>query len=180
MLQTFFPAPSHPVTRKEPAILKTLNPGAYTAIVSGAGRAVTGVGIVEVFEMDTPENPLINISTRGLIQTGDSVLIGGFIIQGDTAMTVLIRAGGPSLASYGLSNALANPRLDLYSGQNIIYSNDDWQSAANAAAVQTTGLAPADPKESAILVTLPPGAYTAIVRGVDGGVGVGIVEVFMQ
>jgi hypothetical protein len=75
---------------------------------------------------------------------------------------------------------LANPRLDLYSGQNIIYSNDDWQSAANAAAVQTTGLAPADPKESAILVTLPPGAYTAIVRGVDGGVGVGIVEVFAQ
>lgn len=169
-----------PSNAKEPAILTTLNPGAYTAIVSGMGRPATGVGMVEVFEMDTPENPLINISTRGLIQAGDSVLIGGFIIQGDSAMTVLIRAGGPTLASYGLSNALANPRLDLYSGQNMIYSNDDWQSAANAAAIQATGLAPADPKESAILVTLPQGAYTAIVRGADGGVGVGIVEVFMQ
>jgi hypothetical protein len=168
-----------PANKLESAILTTLNPGAYTAIVSGVGEA-TGVAIIEVFEVDTPENPLINISTRGLVQTGDSVLIGGFIIQGDSAKTVLIRAGGPSLAAYRVPGVLANPRLDLYLGQSIIYSNDNWGDADNAAAIQATGMAPADPLESAILVTLQPGAYTAIVRGADGGSGVGIVEVFAR
>jgi hypothetical protein len=168
-----------PGNTKESAILTTLNPGAYTAIVRGVGET-SGVGIVEVFEVDTPENPLINISTRGLVQTLDNVLIAGFIIQGDSSKTVLIRAGGPSLAAYGVPGVLANPRLDLYSGQSIIYSNDNWGDAANAVAIQATGKAPADPLESAILVTLQPGAYTAIVRGADGGSGVGIVEVFAQ
>ena len=168
-----------PVSPLESAILITLAPGAYTAIVSGVGGG-TGVGIVEVFEIDTANAPLINISTRGQVQTGDNVMIGGFIIQGTASQTVLIRAVGPNLANYGVSGVLANPMLQLYSGQTLIASNDNWGSAANAAAIQATGLAPVSPLESAILTTLAPGAYTAIVSGVGGGTGVGIVEVYVQ
>ena len=168
-----------PVSPQESAILTTLAPGAYTAIVSGVGGG-TGVGIVEVFEADHPEYPLINISTRGQVQTGDNVMIGGFIIQGNASQTVLIRAVGPNLANFGVPGVLANPTLQLYSGQTVIASNDDWQSASNAAEIQATGLAPVSSLESAILITLAPGAYTAIVSGVGGGTGVGIVEVFAR
>ena len=107
-------------------------------------------------------------------------MIGGFIIQGSGARTVLIRAVGPTLANYGVADALANPKLDLYSGPTVIASNDDWQSADNATAIQATGLAPLNQLESALLLTLQPGAYTAIVSGVNSGTGVGIVEVFAQ
>ena len=138
------------------------------------------MGIVEVFEADHPEYPLINISTRGQVQTGDNVMIGGFIIQGNASQTVLIRAVGPNLANFGVPGVLANPTLQLYSGQTVIASNDDWQSASNAAEIQATGLAPVSSLESAILITLAPGAYTAIVSGVGGGTGVGIVEVFAR
>ena len=168
-----------PVNGKESAILGTLNPGAYTAIVSGMGGG-TGVGIVEVYELDQPQIPLINISTRGKVLTGDNVMIGGFIIQGDSAKTVLIRAVGPNLLNYGVTGVLANPKLQLYSGQTVIASNDDWGTSTNAADITATGLAPVNPLESAILITLQPGAYTAIVSGADGGTGVGIIEVFAQ
>jgi len=114
------------------------------------------------------------------VQTGDNVMIGGFVIEGTEPKTVLIRANGPSLAAFGVQGALANPRLQLNSGQTVVASNDDWQSASNASAIQATGLAPTNPLESAILMTLNPGAYTAIVSGVNGGTGVGIVEVFAR
>ncbi|MDO8263727.1 MAG: hypothetical protein Q7T21_10950 [Gallionella sp.] len=115
------------------------------------------------------------------MQTGDNVMIGGFILQGSTPpKTVLIRAVGPTLASSGVSGVLANPKLDLYSGSTVIDSNDDWQTASNAAAISASGLAPVNTLESAILITLQPGAYTAIVSGSDGGSGVGMVEVFAQ
>jgi len=171
-------APSDPL---ESAILVTLPPGAYTAIVSGAGGG-TGVGIVEVFEVDLPDAPLINISTRGRVLTGNDVMIGGFVIQGDAPQTVVIRARGPSLVPFGIANALANPSLQLVrsSDQVTMAVNDDWGSAANAAAIGASGFAPGNPLESAILVTLDPGAYTAIVTGAAGGTGVGIVEVFAQ
>jgi len=168
-----------PANSLESAILTSLNPGAYTAIVSGVSSG-TGVAIIEVYEIDQPQNPVINISTRGQVQTGDNVMIGGFIIQGSASQTVLIRAVGPNLANYGVTGVLANPKLDLYSGQTVIASNDNWQTAGNAAAVSASGLAPANPLESAILITLQPGAYTAIVSGSDGGSGVGMVEVFAQ
>lgn len=168
-----------PVNAKESAILTTLNPGAYTAIVWGVAGG-TGVGIVEVFELDNPDVPFVNISTRGQVLTGDNVMIGGFVIQGDSSKTVLIRAVGPNLANYGVTGVLANPTLQLFSGSTAIAGNDDWGSAANAAAIAATGLAPVNPLESAILITLQPGAYTAIVSGVGGGIGVGIVEVFVQ
>jgi Tol biopolymer transport system component len=167
-------APSNP---QEAAILMTLNPGPYTAIVSGAGGG-TGVGIIEVFEVDALATPLINIATRGQVLTGDNVMIGGFIIQGSGPHTVVVRARGPSLTAAGVPNALANPVLNLYSGQTVIASNDNWQTAANAATLQSSGFAPSNANEAAILMTLNPGAYTAIVSGAGGGTGVAIVEVF--
>ena len=169
-------APSDP---RESAILTTLNPGAYTAIVSGAG-GTTGVGIIEVFELDAITVPLINIATRGQVQTGDNVMIGGFIIQGNGPQTVVVRARGPSLTAAGVPGALANPVLQLYSGQTVIAANDDWQTAANAATLQASGFAPSEALESAILITLNPGAYTAIVSGAGGTTGVGIIEVFAR
>jgi hypothetical protein len=171
-------APTDPL---ESAVLMTLNPGAYTAIVSGV-NGCTGVGIVEVFEIDHPETPLINIATRGQVQTGDNVMIGGFIIQGTSRQSVLVRARGPSMAlpPHNVPGTLANPYLTIYSGQTPIYQNDDWRSNANAAAIQATGNAPSNDNEAALLITLDPGAYTAIVNGVGGTSGIGIVEVFAQ
>jgi len=170
----FAPADIH-----ESAILTTLAPGPYTAIVTGY-NGVTGVGIIEVFEVDRPDVPLINISTRGQVLTGNDVMIGGFIIQGDAPQTVVVRARGPSLAAAGITNFLANPVLQLFSGATQIAANDSWQTDPNAAALSASGFAPANPLEAAIRITLNPGAYTAIVTGAGGTTGVGIVEVFAQ
>ncbi len=184
----------------ESAILITLPPGAYTAIVTGFAGA-TGVGLVEVFEAEASLlSELSNISTRGFVQSGANVMIGGVIIEGDTLATVLIRARGPSMsgAPFFVPGTLANPFMQIFSGQNVIAQNDNWQDAPNcpdlscggAAQITATGLDPCTPNpgqaasppgcalESAMLITLPPGAYTAIVSGVGGGTGVGIVEVF--
>ena len=168
-----------PTDGLESAIMTTLAPGAYSAVVSGFG-STTGVGIVEVFEVDGFDTPLVNISTRGPVLTGNDVMIGGFIIQGSGPQTVVVRARGPSLAPFGITNALANPVLQLVrsSDQTTLAVNDNWQSASNAQQVLTSGFAPSNPFEAAILITLPPGAYTAIVTGAASGTGVGIVEVF--
>jgi len=168
-----------PSNSLESAILMTLPPGGYTAIVSGVGGG-TGVGIVEVFEVDHPEIPLANISTRGQVLTGNDVMIGGFVVQGSGPQTVVVRARGPSLVPFGITNALANPMLQLVrsSDQVTIATNDDWQNASNASAITASGFAPSNSLESAILITLNPGAYTVIVTGVGGGTGVGIIEVF--
>jgi hypothetical protein len=149
-------APSHPL---ESGLYITLAPGAYTTIVSGVDGA-TGVGLIEVYEVDHPEVALINISTRANVQTGFNVMIGGFVIQGSGTQTVVIRALGPSLANYGVSGALSNPKMDLVriSDNTTIATNDDWQSAPNAAQIQSSGFAPAHPLESAIMMTLPPGS----------------------
>jgi glucose/arabinose dehydrogenase len=169
-----------PSDANESAILVTLNPGAYTAIVQGVGGG-TGVGLVEVFEVDHPERDLLNISTRGHVSTGQDVMIGGLIIQGTGSQTVVIRARGPSLAAAGISNFLANPVLQLVRADGVtIAVNDDWQTGPYASAVAASGFAPDDAREAAILVTLPFGAYTAIVYGAGGGTGVGLVEVFAQ
>ena len=162
---------------RESAIMGTFAPGAYTAIVTGAG-GTTGVAIVEVFEVDHPETPLAGISTRGEVQGGDNVMIGGFIISGNTPQTVIVRARGPSLAAAGVAGFLANPVLQIVSNQTVIASNDDWQDGPDAALIASDGFAPGDSRESALRLTLPPGAYTAIVSGAGGSTGVGIVEVF--
>ncbi len=166
-----------PADPQESAILITLLPGPYTAIVSGAGGA-TGVGIVEVFEVDSSSasSPLVNISTRGLVEVGDDVMIGGFVIDGSSPKRVLVRAAGPSLANFGVPGVLANPFLQIFAGSTAIAENDDWQvtlplcqtsgfTCGDPSDIGATGLAPTDPQESAILITLPPGPYTAIVSG---------------
>jgi DNA-binding beta-propeller fold protein YncE len=169
-------APAHAL---EAAILIDLAPGAYTAIVQGAGDG-TGVAVIGVYEVDHPENGLANISTRGKVLTGDGVMIGGFVISGSSPRTVAIVATGPSLAGHGVPGPLANPSLKLVrsSDQAVIELNDDWQSGANAAQLAAAGFAPADSREAAIYVTLPPGAYTAIVEGVSGATGIAVVGVY--
>jgi hypothetical protein len=169
-------APAHAL---EPAIRMTLPPGAYTAIVQGAGGG-TGVGLVGVFEEDHPEVPLINMSTRGQVLTGNDVMIAGFIIYGTSPQTVVVNVAGPSLVNYGISNPLANPTLTLVrsSDNAIIAANDNWQSSAGAADILASGFAPANALEPAIMMTLAPGAYTAIVQGAGGTTGTGLVGVF--
>ena len=168
-------APAHPA---ESAVMMTVQPGsAHTAIVRGAGGS-TGIAIVEVFEVDHPEVPLIDIATRGLVQTGDNVLIGGFVVQGHGPLRVVVRARGPSLGPAGLANPLADPAIQVFSSQTSIATNDDWTTSPDALEIQSLGFAPAHAKEAAVLLTLQPGAYTAVVTGANGTTGVGIVEVF--
>lgn len=169
-----------PTNGLESAILISLPPGAYTAIVSGVGGG-TGIGLVEVFDMDaTVPSKLSNISTRGLVETGDNVLIGGLIIKGPESETVGVRAIGPSLGDppVNLTNVLQNPFLGLFNDQgNRVQFNDDWQSD-QANEIIATGLQPSNMAESVIVRTLTPGNYTAIVTGVNGTTGIALVEVY--
>src|SRR5207302_4751830 len=145
----------------ESAILISLAPGAYTAIVSGVNGG-TGIGLVEVFDMDTTTpSKLSNISTRGLVGTGDDVMIGGFIVKGPDSETVVVRAIGPSLANppFNLTNVLQNPTVSLFNDQGSnIQSNDDWQSDQKDEII-ATGLQPSNNAESALIRTLTPGNY---------------------
>jgi hypothetical protein len=183
---------SPPGCAQEAAILITLPPGAYTAMESGVGDG-TGIGLIEVFEVDGGASPskLVNISTRGRVETGDNVMIGGFIVEGSSPKTVLLRARGPSMsgAPFFVPGTLPDPTFRLFSGQTVIAFNDNWQER-QPEEITATGLDPCQPNpgqatppancvlESAMLLSLPPGAYTAIVTGVGGGTGVGLVEVF--
>lgn len=168
--------PSHSL---EAALLVSLPPGAYTAIVEGAGGG-TGVSVIGVYEVGGPTVPLMNISTRGRVGTGIDVMIGGFVIQGAGPQTVAIAATGPSLAQYGITSPLTNPKITLVrsSDQTAIATNDDWQADANASQLQMAGLAPSDPRESGLYRTLQPGAYTVIVEGVGGATGVSVIGVY--
>jgi len=170
-----------PSDDRESVILSTLAPGAYTAIIKGVGNT-TGVGLIEVYDNDqAADAQLANISTRGFVQTSENVMIGGFILGNTTGNSrVAVRGLGPSLASFGLSNLLADPTLELHnsSGTTMI-SNDDWESdAVSAAQLIANGLAPSNPKESGIFTSLPTGAYTAILAGKNSGTGVGLIEIY--
>jgi hypothetical protein len=122
--------------------------------------------------------PLFDFATRGLAGTSTSPLIGGFIVQGTKPVQILVRATGPSLANYGVSNAIPATSLSVYSGNTVIGSNSGWQSTQQAA-IQATGLAPTSPNEAAVLMTVSPGAYTVIVNGVNGGSGTALIETFV-
>jgi uncharacterized delta-60 repeat protein len=167
-----------PSNNLESAIVATLPPGAYTAIVRGQSDG-TGVGLVEAYDLDSAaDSQLANISTRGFVDTGENVMIGGLI--GGPASAgggpMLVRAIGPSLG--GVQGALQDPTLELRNGAgSLIASNDDWRDTQQAA-IEATGIQPSNEKESAILSTLAPGNYTAIVRGTNNGTGVGLVEVY--
>jgi hypothetical protein len=127
----------------------------------------------------TGSSHLVNISTRMTVQTGQTVLIGGFIIKGLQSKTLVVRAIGPSLARAGVGNVLSDPVLELHnSAGGIVTSNDDWQDGAQSSQIQEIGLAPTDSFESAILVTLPPGSYTAVVSGYNDATGNGLVEAY--
>ncbi len=138
----------------------------------------TSVPDIGAFEFaGTIPNALANISTRGFVQTGNNVLIGGLIISGTGAKQVILRALGPTLTQFNVPNALANPTLELRDGSGaLIVSNDNWVGASNAAAINSSGYAPPNNLESAILTTLDPGNYTAIVRGANNTTGIALVE----
>jgi hypothetical protein len=168
-----------PANSAESAIIVTLLPGNYTGVVSGYGGG-QGIGLVEAYELDSNATRLVNISTRGRVGIGDEPMIGGFIIQG-SAKRIIIRALGPSLAGgpNPIADALADPILELHDASgNLLAVNDDWGNSAQAAQIIATTLAPANNLESAMVATLGPGNYTAIVRGVQDTSGVGLVEVY--
>jgi hypothetical protein len=165
----------------ESAILVTLDPGAYTAILKG-NNGGTGVGLVEVYDLGSGANSkLANISTRCLVQTGNDIMIAGFILGGNTQSdNFVMRAIGPSLTGQGVADALADPTLELRDGNgNLIIANNDWQDdPVQAIIISAAGLAPQNFRESAIAATLAPGPYTALLAGRDNGIGVGLVEVY--
>jgi cyclophilin family peptidyl-prolyl cis-trans isomerase len=172
-----------PVSPNESAILTTLpsdpSNAFYTAIVRGANNT-TGIGLVEVYDLDSgPGSTLLNISTRGRVDIDPNALIGGFFLGGAESKRVLVRAIGPSLAASNVPDPLADPILELHDGNGaLLDSNDDWVSSPDQAAIQASGAAPTNPKESAVLQILPAGPFTAIVRGVNHTTGVGSVEIY--
>ena len=153
---------------------------AYTVVVRGQND-VTGVGLFEVYDLDaTVDSKLANISTRGFVETGDQVMIGGTIILGDSYTRVLVRAIGPSLTKAGVLNVLPDPTLELRDANGtLIRANDNWRSDQEQEIVDTT-IPPPNDLESAILTTLLSGgaSYTAIVRGMNGTTGVAVVEIY--
>ena len=166
-----------PSDDSEPAIVRTLSAGLYTAIVRGNGDT-SGIGVVEAYDLAPKTNSqLANVSSRGVVETGDNVMIGGFITGNRFGNTkVAVRAIGPSLSAQ-LPNALQDPALGVYdqNGQAIAV-NDNWRDRQTE--VQATGIPPSDDREAAIFTSVPPGQYTAIVRGVNNTTGVGVVEVY--
>jgi len=177
-------APGNPF---ESAIIADLPPGRYTAIVRGFDNT-TGVALVEAYDLSPSSASILgNVSTRSFVQTGEDVMIGGFIVQGTQPKNVILRAIGPELSQHGVPDFLADPTLELHNENGaVIARNDNWQHTIiggiitqnQVQDIQNSGHAPTDPSESAIVANLPPGNYTAIVRGVNGTIGVALVEVY--
>ncbi len=166
-----------PSRSEESAVVATLSPGNYTAIVRGVNNT-QGIALVEGYELDTPATRLVNLSTRGRIGTGDEVLIGGLIVRGGLPKKVIVRALGPSLSG-SVPGALADPTLEMYdSSGTLIAANDNWSTSPQRAEIIASTVPPSNSLESAVVVSIPPGAYTAIVRGVNDTSGVGLVEVY--
>jgi hypothetical protein len=167
-----------PSDARESAMVATVTPGSYTAIVRGAGNS-TGVALIEVYEDDSTANRLVNVSTRGRVGTNDAVLIGGLIVQGSHSKKAVLRALGPSLSSLGVPGVLPNPYLELHNASGaLIATNNDWGTSAQASQIAAAGLAPKNSLESALMVTVAPGNYTAVVRGANNLTGIGIVEAY--
>src|SRR5207249_1981430 len=176
-----------PSDEAESAIVADLPAGNYTAIVRGVS-STTGGALVEVYDLSSGTDSILgNISTRSFVQTGDNVMIGGFIVQGTQPKRVIIRAIGPELSQYGVPNPMADPTLELHDGTGaLIASNDNWQTTIIGGIITqdqvqdiiNSGHAPGDPSESAIIADLPPGNYTAIVRGINNTTGVALVEAY--
>ena len=170
----------------ESAIVTTLTPGAYTAILSGRSNG-TGVGVVEVYDLDQVVNSkLANISTRGFVDTGNNVMIGGLIVSGGGgggSARVIVRAIGPTLSTVGIANALQDPNLELHDAFGAtIAANDNWKTRLTGGSqqgeIEATGIPPVNDFESALVQTLAPGSYTVIVRGSNNTTGVAVVEAY--
>jgi hypothetical protein len=175
-----------PTNDKEAALIVNLQGSAgtnnFTAVLQGAG-GVEGVGVLEVYDLDaTSFADLGNLSTRGSVGTGDSVLIGGIIVRDISSrnqpQTIVVRGIGPSLSGAGISGPLQDPLIELHDSQgNTLEVNDDWGAGPQAGAIPAS-LKPTNAKESAILRTLSPGGYTVVLRGADNGTGIGVVEAY--
>jgi cytochrome c peroxidase len=169
-----------PADDREAVIVASLQPGAYTAIVTGK-NLTTGVGLIEVYDRDPAvDSQLSNISTRGFVGAQNDAMIGGSILGGNAATRIVIRGLGPSLSQFGLSNLLPDPTLELHDANGaILVTNDNWtDDSASASALNASGLAPSSPDESAIFTSLPPGQFTAILGGKNGGTGIGTIEIY--
>jgi hypothetical protein len=161
---------------REAGLVATLEPGAYSAIVSGQGNT-SGVALVELYDLDAETGRVANISTRSRVESGDNVMIGGFILGGSGA-PVIVRAIGPSLAAVGITSALLDPQLDLYDvNGTLLASNDNWRDDQESE-ILASGLMPSDDREAALFTTLNSGAYSAVVRGATGGTGIALFEVY--
>jgi len=174
--------PFEPEDDHESVIVATLAPGAYTAILSGVNQTM-GVGLVEIYDTNQAiDSDLANISTRGFVQVADEVMIGGFVLGGNNNATrIAVRALGPSLSSFGLANLLQDPTLELHNANGtIMMSNDNWMDdPVSAAQLTANGLALSNPMESGLFTDLaPPGQFTAIVAGKNGGIGIALVEIY--
>ena len=165
--------PSNPL---ESAIVRSVPPGNYTAIERGVSNG-TGIGVVEAYDLDTSANSkLANISTRGLVQTGDNVLFAGMIVVGQASQKVIIRALGPST---GVTGAMADPTLELHDANGaLLEANDNWMDSPNKQAIIDSTIPPPNNAESAIVRILTPANYTAIVRGAGNTTGIAVVEVY--
>lgn len=170
-----------PANNLEAAIDATLVPGAYTAIVAGKNNA-SGVALIEVYDLNQgASSQLANISTRAFVSTADDIVIAGFILGNNSGTDkVVVRGLGPSLSAVGVPNALVNPSLELRDSNGaVLLQNNNWaDDPGQAAELTAAGLAPSHNLESALVATLPPGAYTALLAGVNNGAGIGLVEVY--
>jgi arylsulfate sulfotransferase len=168
-----------PTNLLESATVQTLVPGAYTVIVTGKDPT-PGIGLVELYDLSPLSNSkLWNTSTRGPVGTGDNVLIDGFIVGDVDSATVVVRALGPSLASFGVSGVLSDPTLTIYDSKgSVIASNDNWLDDVNWVDIRKNGLSPPNERESALVLHLPAGKYTAVVSGANGSTGNALVEVY--
>lgn len=169
-------APNDP---SEAALRVSLPPGTYTAVVTGVG-STSGLGLAEVFDVSpTSDSMLGNISTRGMVGSGQNVLISGLIVSAVDSSTVVLRALGPTLGAAGVHNALSDPILTVFDQNGTaLAANDNWQDNPDAPYIEQNNLAPTNDAESAIILKLMPGAYNAIATGAEGATGVGLVEIY--
>jgi hypothetical protein len=168
-----------PSDASEAALRVSLAPGAYTAVVTGKA-ATSGIGLMEVYDLSpTTNSTLANISTRGMVGNDSDLLIAGFILGAIDSSTVVVRALGPSLASSGITDPLADPSFTVYDQNGVaLATNDSWQQDSNTLDLEENHLAPSNAAEAATILHLPVGAYTAVTSGADGGTGVALIEVY--
>jgi hypothetical protein len=163
---------------KEAAVLIRLEPNDYTAVIRGVG-GTSGIGLIEIYDIESSETArLANISTRGVVDGGDNILIGGFILEGGAAQKLLVRVIGPDLSSRGVPGALQDPVVELRDSNGaLLMRNDNWKQNQQTE-IEATGIPPTVDTESALLMTLGSGNYTALVSGKDDTTGVALIEVY--